>query len=263
MTDLAQILRTRQIAPGQLAIYWLCQAGFAFKTSYGQIVLIDPYFSDVVERVIGFKRMMSCPIAAEDVSADLVVCTHEHLDHMDTDALPTLARNSSTHFAGPIECIREFECLGIPKQRCHLLVEGHSYQHGQTMVHAVYADHGDLAPDALGIVLDLGGITVYHTGDTAHRPEEFKAVLDLKPEILLPCINGAFGNLNTHEAALTTQLITPRVVIPTHFWMFVEQNGNPAEFLRLCGELAPDTHALLLKPGEEFVFERNDGPPCR
>lgn len=257
MTALAQTLRTRNVAPGQLAIYWLCQAGFAFKTSGSQIILIDPYFSDVVERVIGFKRMMSCPIAPQDVSPDLVVCTHEHLDHMDIDALPILASHSSTHFAGPIECVREFERLGIPADRCHLLEEGKSYRHGQTSVHAVYADHGELAPDALGIVLDFDGILVYHTGDTAHRPEEFKAALQLKPDVLLPCINGVFGNMDAHEAAQTTQLIAPRLVIPTHFWMFVEQNGNPAEFLRECAQLAPDTRAVLLNPGEECLFERN------
>src|SRR5581483_1672586 len=112
MTQLSETLRTRSVAPGQLALYWLCQAGFAFRTSYGQTVLIDPYFSDVVERLIGFRRMMSCPIAAEDVSSDLLVCTHEHLDHMDTDALPVIARNSPTHFAGPIECMKEFGKLG-------------------------------------------------------------------------------------------------------------------------------------------------------
>ncbi len=256
MINLAEVLRTRKVAPGQLAIYWLCQAGFAFKTSGNQTILIDPYFSDVVERVVGFKRMMSCPIAVEEVSPDLIVCTHEHLDHMDIDALPILARNSSAHFAGPIECVREFERLGIPAERCHLLVNGQSYRHGQVVVHAVYADHGDLAPDALGIVLDLAGITVYHTGDTAYRPEEFKAALDFKPDILLPCINGAFGNMNARQAAQTVQLIAPRIVIPTHFWMFVEQNGNPAEFLCECAELATQSRAVLLKPGEEFVFER-------
>jgi L-ascorbate 6-phosphate lactonase len=205
--------------------------------------------------LIGFKRMMACPIAPEDVKADLVVCTHEHLDHMDTDALPLLARHSSTHFAGPIECMKQFEMLGIPKTRCHLLEEGKSFLYGDTRVNAVYADHGELAPDALGIVFNFGDITVYHTGDTAYRPEEFKLAADHKPDILLPCINGAFGNMNAEEAALTTQQIAPRFVIPTHFWMFVEQNGNPAEFLRLCADHAPKTEAILLRPGEEFLFK--------
>lgn len=257
MSALAQQLRLRSVLPGQLALYWLCQAGFVFKTSTGKIVYIDPYFSDVVERLIGFKRMMTCPIAPEDVVADLVVCTHEHLDHMDTDALPILARHLSTHFAGPIECMKEFEKLGMPMDRCHLLEEGKSFLHGDMKVHAVYADHGELAPDALGIVFDFEGITLYHTGDTAYRPEKFRAAIDLKPDILLPCINGAFGNMNAEEAALMTELVAPRVVMPTHFWMFVEQNGNPGQFLELCAKNARNTKAILMKPGEEFIFDKN------
>jgi L-ascorbate 6-phosphate lactonase len=257
MSALAQQLCTRAVLADQLALYWLCQAGFAFKMSNGKIIYIDPYLSDVVEREIGFKRMMACPIAPADVAADLVICTHEHLDHMDTDALPLLARNSSTHFVGPIECIKEFERLGMPKDRCHLIEKGDVFLYEGLEVHPVYADHGELAPDALGIVLDFGCVKVYHTGDTAYRPEEFNAAIDLKPEILLPCINGAFGNMNADEAANLTELIAPRVVIPTHFWMFVEQNGNPAHFLQLCAEHAPKTKAILLKPGEEFLFDKN------
>jgi L-ascorbate 6-phosphate lactonase len=257
VSALAQQLHTRTVPAGQLALYWLCQAGFLFKTSTGQIVCIDPYFSDVVERLIGFKRMMLCPIAPEDVKADLVVCTHEHLDHMDTDALPLLADHSATHFAGPIECMKQFETMGIPTSRCHLLEEGKSFLYRGTRVTAVHADHGELAPDALGVVLNFGGTAVYHTGDTAYRAEKFKLAADHKPDILLPCINGAFGNMNAEEAALMTQLIAPRFVMPTHFWMFVEQNGNPAEFMRLCAVHAPDTKVILLKPGEEFVFDRS------
>src|SRR4051794_26836877 len=117
MTDLAQRIATTSVEPGSLALFWLSQAGFAFKNSAARVVYIDPYFSDVVEREFGFKRMMQCPIAVEDVTADLVVCTHEHLDHMDTDAIPILAANSRTHFAGPIECCNVFESVGIPADR--------------------------------------------------------------------------------------------------------------------------------------------------
>ena len=141
----------------------------------GQIVYIDPYLSDVVERVVGFKRMMTCPLQAEEVAADLIICTHEHLDHMDVDALPALAANPRAHFAGPIECMKEFEKQKIAAERCHLLEEGKSVTVGGITVHAVYADHGELAPDALGVVLDLDGVRVYHTGDTAYRPEQFQA----------------------------------------------------------------------------------------
>jgi L-ascorbate 6-phosphate lactonase len=256
MSSLAAAISTRQVPPDSLAIYWLCQAGFAFKSSAGQVVYIDPYFSDVVERLIGFKRMMACPIAASEVIADLIVCTHEHLDHMDTDALQTLAENRKVHFAGPVECMKEFEKQGIAPSRCHLLEEGKALSFGEVAVHAVYADHGELAPDALGVVLDFSGIRVYHTGDTAFRPEEFRPAIELQPDILLPCINGAFGNLNAEEAASLTEMVKPKVVVPTHFWMFIEQNGDPRRFLQLCSEKAPQTKAIVMKPGEEYLFEK-------
>jgi len=256
MASLAQRIAVRKVNAGELAIYWLCQAGFAFKSSSNEVVYIDPYFSDVVERLIGFKRMMACPILAEEADANLIVCTHEHLDHMDTDALPVLARNPRTEFAGPIECIKEFTRLGIPANRCHLLDEGQSLTLGGVEITAVYADHGELAPDALGIVLNLGGIKVYHTGDTAYRPEEFAPAIRMRPDVLIPCINGRFGNMDAQEAALMTSLVNPQAVIPSHFWMFVEQNGEPGTFLDRCKQLAPETEAVLMKPGEELLFKK-------
>lgn len=81
---------------GELALVWLAQAGFAFQAASGVRVLVDPYFSDVVEEAFGFKRMMPCPLRPEDAAADLLVCTHEHLDHLDTKALPVLARSPRT-----------------------------------------------------------------------------------------------------------------------------------------------------------------------
>ncbi len=257
MPNLAESIDARQVAPGQLSIFWLCQAGFVFKNSAGEIVYIDPYFSDVVERLIGFKRMMTCPISPHEAHADLVVCTHEHLDHMDTDALPVLARNPKTKFCGPVECIKEFSKLGIPAERCHLLEEGSNLTFGGVKIDAVYADHGDLAPDALGVVFSFDNIRVYHTGDTAYRPEQFQAAIHMRPDILIPCINGRFGNMDAREAAALTGLAKPDVVIPSHFWMFVEQNGEPATFLDHCKELAPSTRAVLLKPGEELRFEKH------
>jgi L-ascorbate 6-phosphate lactonase len=256
MSQLASAIAARNVPSGSLAIYWLCQAGFVFKSDNGKTVYIDPYLTDVVERVVGFKRMMSSPIAPSEVVADLVICTHEHLDHMDTDALPIIAQHFYTHFAGPTECFKYFEELRIPAERCHLLQEGQAIVVGDLSINGVYADHGDLSPNALGVVLDFGGIRVYHTGDTAYRPERFRPAIEMRPDILLPCINGAFGNMDAREAAQLTQLIAPSLVFPTHFWLFVEQNGDPKQFLELCSQLAPSVAAPVLKPGEEYLFHK-------
>lgn len=257
MGNLAGRIKDEKVDSGCLAIYWLAQAGFVFKSSSGRIVYIDPYFSEAVERAVGFKRMMVCPIAPEEVVADLVVCTHEHLDHMDADALPIIVKNLRTHFAGPIECVKEFRKMGIAKENCHLLEEGKTVTLGRVGVSAVYADHGELAPGALGIVFDFDGIKVYHTGDTASRPERFQRAIEMKPDVLIPCINGRYGNMDGREAALLAASCQPRVVIASHFWMFVEHNGDPASFLEHCSKLAPDVQALVMKPGERFLFEKS------
>lgn len=243
--------------PASLAIYWLSQAGFIFKSSTNKIVYVDPYFSEAVERAFGFKRMMSCPIAAEEVEADLIVTTHEHLDHMDTDALPVIAKRSGAQFAGPIECVKEFKRIGIPEDRCHLLEEGRVTRAAGISVEAVYADHGVLAPDAVGVVLDFEGVKVYHTGDTAFRPQEFGPAIQRRPDLLIPCINGRYGNLDAEEAARLTAVVNPQTVIASHFWMFVEHDGDPDGFLQACAQLAPGVQALVMKPGEEFIFSKS------
>jgi len=256
MGNLAQMIAEDKVQKGSLAIYWLAQAGFVFKNHAGKIVYIDPYLSDVVERLFGFKRMMACPLAAAEVLADLVVCTHEHQDHLDTDALPLVAKNPRTHFAGPSECVKAFRKMGVPEDRSHLLETGKQISLEGINVHAVYADHGDFAPDALGVVLDFDGIKVYHTGDTAYQPEYFRAVAALRPEVLIPCVNGRFGNLNSEEAALLTRDIAPKLSIASHFWMFVAHNGDPASFLEYCAKLAPGVEAVVMKPGERLLFRK-------
>lgn len=74
---------------------------------------------------------------------------------MDIDTIPILAQNAQTHFAGPIECIKKLKKLGLTDDRCHLLVEGGAFTFGKSEIHAVYADHGALAPDALSVVLNF------------------------------------------------------------------------------------------------------------
>jgi L-ascorbate 6-phosphate lactonase len=254
---LTTIIENDKIEPRTLAIYWLAQSGFVFKNSSNKTVYVDPYFSDVVERMFGFKRMMTCPVSAAEVNADLVICTHEHLDHMDIDGLPIVATNPMVQFAGPIECVKEFNKMSISSERCILLEEGKEIRLGEIIINVVFADHGELAPDAVGVVLEMDGIRVYHTGDTAYRPTEFEPAIRMHLHVLLPCINGRYGNLNAHEAALLTQLVNPKVVIASHFWMFVEHDGDPSSFLENCSKLAPDVQAVVMKPGERFLFRTN------
>ena len=92
------------------------------------------------------------------------------------------------------------------------------------------------------------------SGDTSYRPQLHKPLYDLQPDVVLPCINGVFGNMNHIDAAMMVKQIRPRYAIPCHFWTFAEQGaGDPGGFIHACRNLCPETKAMLLRSGERFV----------
>jgi L-ascorbate 6-phosphate lactonase len=256
MTSLARRIRETQVEPGSLALFWISQAGFVYKTPGNQVVYIDPYLTDCVERLYGFKRIMGTPITAEEAEADLVVSTHSHEDHFDIDAIPVLARNPRTLFVGAPDCRAKYQAAGIPADRYLIMERGKTLELGEVRLTGVYADHGELAPDALGVLLTVGDITAWHVGDSAYRPDLWQDIFGMGVDIVVPPINGAYGNMNGVEAAWLARDARARVAIPCHFWMFVEHNGNPAQFLEAMKTYAPEVRPLLLTQGEMFVYRK-------
>jgi len=256
MTQLSEEIPAAEVPPASVRLWWLGQAGFAFKTPAGRIIYADPYLSDAVERLFGFKRLSLAPIAAEAVRADLVVLTHEHADHLDPDAVPVIARNNPRcRFAAPAGCLEGLRQAGVAADRTVLLEANRQYDLGESVVHTVPADHGDLAPSALTLLLDFGGIRVLLTGDTCLRTGLFQPLCDLRPDVVLPCINGVFGNMGHIDAARLVEQAKPRYAVPCHYWTFAEQGGgDPAGFLYACRQFCPEVQALLLKPGEPFTI---------
>jgi L-ascorbate 6-phosphate lactonase len=239
-------------------MWWLSQAGFAFKTPGGKVIFVDPYLSDAVERLFGFKRLSLSPLAPEEVSCDLLILTHEHADHLDPDALPIIAKNNpQCRFAAPSGCDEGLTAAGIAPERRFLLESNKICDLQSVKVHAVPADHGDLAPSALSLLLDFDGIRIVLTGDTSWRPVLMQPLMDLKPDVILPCINGVFGNMNHIDAARLVEQGKPRYAIPCHYWTFAEQGGgDPGGFLYACHQFCPEVQTLLLKPGEAFSVQR-------
>jgi L-ascorbate 6-phosphate lactonase len=258
MNQLPDAIRSAVVPQAAVRFWWLGQAGFAFKTTAGKIIYVDPYLSDAVERLHGFKRLSLAPIGAEEVRADLVLLTHEHTDHLDPDALPPIARNNpQCRFAAPSGCMEGLSQAAIAAERRILLEPNRQHGLEGVMVHTVPADHGDYSSSALALLLDFDGVRVLLTGDTSLRPGLFQPLFDLRPDVVLPCINGVFGNMNHIDAARLVAQAKPRYAIPCHYWTFAEQGGgDPAGFIHACKQFCPEVQALLLKPGEAFDVAR-------
>jgi L-ascorbate 6-phosphate lactonase len=243
-------------SPG-IRLTWLGQAGFRFSTDAGKQVYLDPYLSDACERLFGFKRLSLPALDADDVEADWVILTHEHADHLDPDAVPVIARNNPVcRFAGPAGCTEALEAAGVPAERRVLLAPNARHDLGDLVVHTAPADHGDISPTALALVLEFGDVRVMATGDSSWRPVLFKPLYDLNPDVVLPAINGVFGNMNHIDAARLVSEAKPRYAIPCHFWTLAEQGaGDPAGFVHACAVMCPKVKATLLRPGEDLNVE--------
>ena len=57
MFSLADQIASTGVGDGEVCLWWLGQAGFALKNHAGSVVYLDPYLSDAVERLHGFKRL--------------------------------------------------------------------------------------------------------------------------------------------------------------------------------------------------------------
>lgn len=243
-----------EVKDREAAVFWLGQAGFLIKTADGRLTAIDPYFSDCVQRLIpeegqGFKRLMPPVCEAAELDLDVLLISHEHNDHFDVDAIGELIKDKTEVYTNSVVAA-ELQKLGYDMNRIHVLKKGSRTELPGYSILAVDCDHGELAPEALGFILDFGFSKLYYAGDTALTLPRLSVPLKMRPEVAILPINGAFGNLDGKEAAHYAGLLKCSVCIPCHFWTFPLHHGDPQEIIDAIGTEAPDCTLRLLCQGE-------------
>ena len=255
--NFVQEYQSTQVEAGHVQLFWLGQAGFLLKTASGRAIAIDPYFSDHVMRTlnnIGFKRMTPPPCAADDIVLDVLLISHEHGDHFDTDAIGDMMKNGKTQLYTNCVVYDEMKKLGYDMNRVHMLKKGECVDIGECKLTPMDCDHGELAPEALGFMLDFGFTRVYYAGDTAPTWDRLTVPMQIHPEVAILPINGAFGNLDGVQAAEYAGKLGCKTVVPCHFWTFPLHHGDPQQIIDSIGEKAPNCELKLLRQGESFCI---------
>lgn len=247
---------SERVKENEISIFWLGQAGFIIKNKDGDIIALDPYLTDCGERIKGFKRLSPKIISPNELEADVYISTHIHFDHFDFDAIPIVSSCFKTKFYGPKSCVDKYIDIGINEERVILLELGKEININNVMIKAVYADHGNLAPDAIGVLMNVNGIKLYFSGDTAYHPEKMGEVISFEPDIAILSVNGKFGNLTPTEGARLANLINAKVAIPCHFWTFKEHGGDPQLFEEKMTEYAPQCKVKFMAQGEMFKYSK-------
>ena len=209
-----------------MTIRFLGQSGYLLKSDDAQII-IDPYLSDSVNRVAGRPRLLPIPIEPAQISCDAVICTHDHLDHLDPDTVSAIP--DTQLFITTVGGKEKLKSLG--KENVIAMSEGDDLSIKDLAIEAVFADH---TVEAFGVIVRAEGKTLYFSGDTLYNEKLFK-IADHDPDACFICINGRLGNMNVEQALTVAQKIGAKVNIPNHYDMFASNSEDPHLFADRIG----------------------------
>ncbi|MCF6176780.1 MAG: MBL fold metallo-hydrolase [Victivallaceae bacterium] len=229
-----------------MKITWLTQGSFLFEST-GTRILVDPYMSDCLESK-GLKRLVEFPLSFDELKPDILICTHDHLDHLDPETVQYIAAlYPEAAITGPISCYEHFRQLGIAEQRLILLERGKSVVQGKIAITPVLAIHSD--PQAVGLVIQTADKKIYLSADSEYD-DDLICPLTQNCELILICINGRLGNMSLDEALNVVKAVKPLNALPMHYGLFAENTVDPQPFIDDC--IKNSINSFEMKPGGQF-----------
>ena len=203
-----------------MKITWLGQAGLLFET-HGIKIIVDPYLSNSVESIQpDFWRRVPVDTRFFDISPDVILLTHDHLDHYDPEtAFVFLAEGRKPM---TVLCPRSVWQKARQMGGSHNYVEFNRHTEWSEQgicFRAVMAAHSD--PFAIGVVIEEteSGKTYYITGDTLYNREIFSDLPSDIDVVFLP-INGVGHNMNATDGTRFAKRCGARLSVPYHVGMF-------------------------------------------
>jgi len=229
------------IPAGAVGVWWLGQASLVIKL--GQtVVWIDPYL-DPAER-----RLMPPPCRAEEASnADIVLLTHDHIDHIDPATLPGLAAASPrATFVAPRAHEERVRALIGDERALRLVDDGDTVTLGGVEIEAVPAAHEEITivPGRghafLGYVVRHRELSIYIAGDTTVWEGMVERLTPMTIDLAFLPINGrdvfrtaagTIGNMSYIEAVELAIRCRFETVVPVHWGMFAGNTVPPGHFV--------------------------------
>jgi L-ascorbate 6-phosphate lactonase len=255
---LMQDIRDFGVPKNSVALWWLGQSGYIFKSPEGTLAAVDLYLSDSCNGLVpglDLQRRVPVLIEPEDLNVDIFACTHNHRDHTDPETIARLRNKDTTRFIGPHPTCDVYRQQRIEAGRivpswpdCE--IEERDLRMSGTF--ALPTDTSDL--NHMGFVLQFGGgPKVYLTGDTDYT-DLLLGVSRHSPDLVISVINGGFNNMSHFEAADIVGKIRPKAAIPSHYDMFPDNAVDPKQFRASLQMRAPGVRYQELSHGKVFVF---------
>ncbi len=210
-----------------MTVFWLGQAGLLFDID-GIKVMVDPYLSNSVEKADP-KNYRRLPIDESffEIKPDILVLTHDHLDHTDPETLKKLfSKHSGICVLASYNAWQTARKFG-GENNYVMFDRGTVWTEKGIGFEAVYAEHSD--NKAVGVIIFYGDKNYYITGDTLYNKKVIKDINVPIDAVFLP-INGVGNNMNMTDAARLAEKIKAKTAVPIHFGMFDNLNAGDFNF---------------------------------
>ena len=206
-----------------MKITYLGQAGLLFEKDNFKI-MIDPYLSDSVEKIEPkFFRRVKVNEDFLKIKPDVLIFTHNHLDHYDPDTVKHfITKDSKILVLSPQSVYPEARKLGGNNNYVQFNTHTTWTENGIKFT-AVKAEHSD--PSAIGVIIDDGDKKYYVTGDTLYNEDIFADIPNDIFALFLP-VNGIGNNMNMTDAASFAKKVNPQKTVPFHIGMFDELTAD-------------------------------------
>jgi L-ascorbate metabolism protein UlaG (beta-lactamase superfamily) len=203
-------------------------------------VLVDPFLK---------PNNPAAPVTADEVDPTHVLVTHGHVDHL-ADAAAVAKRTG----APTVSLVETANWLGA--QGVENVIDpnlGGTVRFDWGWVKLVQAFHSSVTPDgtvtyASGLVIDIGGTTVYHLGDTCLFGD-LRLIAERTPvDVALIPIGGHY-TMDRHDAVVAAEMIGAGTVIPCHYNTFPAIETD-AQAFKADVEAKTSSKVAVLAPGE-------------
>jgi L-ascorbate metabolism protein UlaG (beta-lactamase superfamily) len=223
-------------------IRFLGQSCFALSDG-SKTVLTDPFLTG---NPLG-------AISADEVEADVIMLTHGHADHYgDTVAI---AKRTGAQVIAIVELANQISENGVENVADPNLGGTVEFEGGWVRLvpawHTAVTDDGTPHTPA-GLVINFGGKTVYHLGDTCLFSDlRLPGERDDLDAALIPI--GGHYTMDRHDAVKAVELVGAPVVIPCHYNTFPPIETD-AEAFKSDVESSTAAEAIVLDPGDTHTL---------
>jgi L-ascorbate metabolism protein UlaG (beta-lactamase superfamily) len=211
-----------------------------FELSEGDTrILIDPFLS----------QSPTAPVGPAEVQPTHIFLTHGHVDHLGDTV--DIAKRTAAQTLAIVELAGELQGDGVENVSDPNL--GGTVEFDGGWVRLVPAWHTGTTPKGTvhtpaGLVINLGGTTVYHLGDTALFSDLALVPRRSPVDVALMCIGGHY-TMDREDAVVAAELVGAGTVVPCHYNTFPPIQADAAAF-KSDVEGRTSSQVVVLEPGE-------------